>query len=231
MKKKIIICLVILAVLIIIGFLVYRNSNYCVDKIKEILNSGKTSTNMHVSIEQTNLNDGKKYYLDLYRKDNLFYIIGKNDESEVEQEILYNEKDEKTLTILHEQKEIINSNQIENNISTYIFDSGKSNFLMLLDNTKGIKYKYHGKENVNGKECLKVSLIDEKNEEKKSQNYYYIDLENNNNVIKYEYYEGESINELNKKHEELYTYSYDTVTDDDILQFDINNYPDYKYYE
>ena len=58
--------------------------------------------------------------------------------------------------------------------------------------------------------------------------YLFIDLENSY-IIKYEYYEGSNDKELNKIQTETYSYEFNSVTDDNILKFDINNYPDYQY--
>lgn len=59
--------------------------------------------------------------------------------------------------------------------------------------------------------------------------YYYIDI-SNRVVLKKEYYSyyGNGF-ELQSIYN--YTYSYNTVTDEDIPVFDINNYLDYEYME
>ena len=55
--------------------------------------------------------------------------------------------------------------------------------------------------------------------------YFYINSESGN-IEKTEFYKDDAIKSIAK-----YVYSYNTVTDDDILIFDINNYLDYTYNE
>lgn len=74
---------------------------------------------------------------------------------------------------------------------------------------------------MDGKECIKFSLMDENN-----ITYYYIDIQKN---CIYRKEEGTCYNNVFEVlFSTVYTYSESTVTDDDILKFDINNYPDYK---
>ncbi len=86
------------------------------------------------------------------------------------------------------------------------------------------KYKYIGKETIEGKECIKIEFTDIN---KLYKEYYYIDV-SNRVVTKKEYYSnyGDGF-ELDTIYN--YTYSYNTVTEEDIPKFDINNYPDYQY--
>ena len=87
------------------------------------------------------------------------------------------------------------------------------------------EYEFLGREDINGKKCLKIRFLI--NDEETREDYYYIDLEDNN-IIKQEIYtQGYSSNELEKTTELTYTYSYDTLTDNDVKKFDIDDYPDY----
>lgn len=88
------------------------------------------------------------------------------------------------------------------------------------------KYKYIGKVNVEGKEYTKISFISTNNIDKE---YYYIDILNRV-VSKKEYYSNYG-NGFELKAIYNYTYSYNTVVDEDIKKFDLNNYSDYKYIE
>lgn len=83
---------------------------------------------------------------------------------------------------------------------------------------KNDKYKYIGKEILEGKKYIKFSLEDSTNKE-----IYFIDVENRV-VSKIEYYYGN--NELYSTL--YYTYSYNTVRDEDIAKFDISNYSEYE---
>lgn len=85
-------------------------------------------------------------------------------------------------------------------------------------------YKYLGKEELDGKECIKFSLTNEKIHNK---TIYYIDIKDRA-IAKIESYSitGDVINLSSTS---VFTYSYGTVTDEDILDYDINNYQDYEY--
>ena len=74
------------------------------------------------------------------------------------------------------------------------------------------------KENVNGKKCIKVSFTDDV-----SKYYFYIDLETNF-IVKHEAYHGDSKENLEMTVAGIYEYYPNTVTDEQILKFDKNNY-------
>ncbi len=90
-------------------------------------------------------------------------------------------------------------------------------------------YKYCGKENINGKKCIKISFTDN-NENSIHIDYYYIDIESNL-IIQVQSYSGDNIKELKLIKTINWEYQFDVVTDSDIVQFDINDYQDYEYYE
>ena len=60
--------------------------------------------------------------------------------------------------------------------------------------------------------------------------YYYIDIDNKH-IVKIENYRGKTLKDIVLKNSTTYQYSIDTVTDNDILVFDQNNYSDYTYNE
>ena len=87
-----------------------------------------------------------------------------------------------------------------------------------------------GKVKVDGKECIKVSLLNKNATDRIEKDYYYINLEDNN-VLKDETYIGTDKDNLEKEYESNYTYSFDTVTDEDMLHFDKADFPDYQIFE
>ena len=143
-------------------------------------------------------------------------------------ETLQNLESSEQIIILHTDKTITKSS-----IMTNVKEPLKETFSILSEkakqNKENVDYKYYGKENVEGRECIKVSF-EESLTDKVVERYFYIDVENNY-IIKCEYYEGTNDQELNKIQTEPYSYEFNSVTDDDILKFDINNYPDYQYTE
>lgn len=84
--------------------------------------------------------------------------------------------------------------------------------------------KYIGKEEIDGKKYIIYSLEYERGMYK---DIYYIDAENSV-ISKIEKYEN-SNSELKLTSLTNYTYSYNTVTDDDINKFNVNNYAGYQY--
>lgn len=95
------------------------------------------------------------------------------------------------------------------------------NIFALVKDT-GTKYKYYGKELLDEKEVIKFSLSNKNNE---SEQIYYFDIQTNT-IIEIDYYEKE---ELVLK--EKFTYSYNTVTVDNVKEFDNADYPEYEYKE
>lgn len=84
------------------------------------------------------------------------------------------------------------------------------------------KYKYIGKEKIDGKTYIKFS-IESKNSVEKT--IYYVDLQDRT-MSKIERYSGQELISILS-----YTYSYNTVTDEDVAKFNINNYSEYQYIE
>lgn len=83
-----------------------------------------------------------------------------------------------------------------------------------------------GKENIDGKKYIKFSLEDEKGI---SKSLYYIDIEKRV-VSKIEHYNGYQ-NKYELYQTTYYTYSFNTVKEEDINNFNLNNYTDYEYIE
>lgn len=233
-KKKsmiVLIFVIIIIVAIIAGVIIYKNSTYSLEKVKSLLNSGKETENMKITEEVSSENGNyENQTYEQYIKDNYIYSITKNSDSEVIGKVLYNKENSELITILDNQKQItVNNNNLdENNKNTKVLKD--ESFMTLINSNAGADYEYCGKEEINGKECIKVSLLNKNVVEKVEKEYYYIDLEDNH-IIKNEIYEGTDENNLKKTDEITYTYSYDTVKDEDILKFDRADYPDYEYFD
>ena len=233
-KKKsmiVLIFVIIIIVAIIAGVIIYKNYTYSLEKVKSLLNSGKETENMKITEEVSSENGNyENQTYEQYIKDNYIYSITKNSDSEVIGKVLYNKENSELITILDNQKQItVNNNNLdENNKNTKVLKD--ESFMTLINSNAGADYEYCGKEEINGKECIKVSLLNKNVVEKVEKEYYYIDLEDNH-IIKNEIYEGTDENNLKKTDEVTYTYSYDTVKDEDILKFDRADYPDYEYFD
>lgn len=230
-KSMIVLIFVIIIVAIIAGVIIYKNSTYSLEKVKSLLNSGKETENMKITEEVSSENGNyENQTYEQYIKDNYIYSITKNSDSEVIGKVLYNKENSELITILDNQKQItVNNNNLdENNKNTKVLKD--ESFMTLINSNAGADYEYCGKEEINGKECIKVSLLNKNVVEKVEKEYYYIDLEDNH-IIKNEIYEGTDENNLKKTDEITYTYSYDTVKDEDILKFDRADYPDYEYFD
>lgn len=224
MKKKIYFILISLFILILlISLCLYKNSLYSLENIKNILKSQNyTYINVHLIVSNFDLHTNTTHTVNTYIKDNLTYSISHNDQNEKVSEVFLNQKNLKRISILYPEKTII----IDTYDNSYSFNP-TSGFFDTLDNNDYVTYKYHGKEKINNKNYLKLSLTVELSNQAYKY-YYYID-EKNNTIAKIEYYNGDSINTLTKYSETTYTYIYDVVTDNDILQFDSSRYTDFNY--
>ena len=74
-----------------------------------------------------------------------------------------------------------------------------------------------------------MSLCQE-NVNKVELRYFYIDLDNKH-VVKIEYYDGSSVNNVSLRNSTTYKYEYNSVKDTDIVEFDKSKYEDYTYNE
>lgn len=211
---------IIFLLIIIISFFIVKNDfeysslemSALIDKSNEIPN------NIYIKEETIGENLGMEIHeiYEIYVKDDIIYTKTVN--SSYQTECIYNFKD-KTEIYIHsseEEKSIFVSSihgNVKRNPLTEILIGFSRNLKCTQD-----KYKYLGKENFENKECIKFSLTDDD-----SQKVYYVDSKDNTVVCIKNY------RELYGNITTTYTYSYGTVADDDILNFDISNYPDYEY--
>lgn len=224
------ICISIIIILLIVGIVfftikIFINSRYGLESVSAQINSATLPTNVH--IKNVVNSDENTQYVDYYIKDGSLYICQKNDSSIIV-ETLQDKNFSEEWIVLHTDKLITKTTDtkapelpLKNTFCTLAEKAKKSKEI--------VKYKYCGKDNIEGKECIKVSFEDSSSN-KIEMMYFYIDLETNY-IVKYEYYEGSDKQQLNKKQTETYDYEMDSVVEDDIPKFDIHNYPDYQYTE
>lgn len=236
MKRKITLTILSVIILAIFLFILYQKSTYALDEISAKINSVRLPNN--VLIKEYEYSNEYTYYKTKYIKDNIQNIYSKRESNSpgidnLDVLTIYEYENKKTIDI-NFIKKVIQVNPImnnENNNDIYVpnsytfFDSISQH---KLDENLGV-YKYCGKENVNGKKCIKISFTDN-NEDNIHIDYYYIDLETNL-IIKLESYSGKNKNELNLTHTITWEYIFNVVTDNDMVKFDINDYKDYEYYD
>lgn len=233
MKKILLLVLILIIAIFILNFIILPKYIYSLDKVSSMLNSATLPKNIHIH-ETYQAIDSTTNYMDIFIKDDIEYSYQKstsNNPSVDDIDMLSICDKDKVITIFNKEK-IINVHKNENNPSDFQ-NPYIDNFFILVEmhglyEYRGI-YKYCGKEKINGKKCIKVSMTDNL-ENETNVNYYYIDLETNL-ILKVESYSGNNENELKLYSTASYEYYFNSVTDDDIPKFDINNYPDYQYTE
>lgn len=211
--KKILVIFLVLLIIILIA-IIKHHMEYSLDEIAAFVDKSDNIPN-NIYIKEETIHEDETEIYEIFAKDNKIhtrYITN----GVCDYDRIWNFETKQDIFIWHNTKSI-SFNQIEgsgkSNPLTEVFFYFSWGFKSSTD-----KYKYLGKEEIEGKEYIKFSLT---NEEYSNEEYYYIDVEDGT-VVKKEVYVGENI------YLYTYTYSYNTVTDEDILEFDINNYPDYK---
>lgn len=229
-KKYVIIIGLIIILIILGGMYYYKNYMYSLEKVSSMLNSAEIPNKNNIHIQTKNYSatsDEVVSYSDYYEKDNTFYR--RQEDNINKYETFYDSNNSKEIVISHNEKKIFSFTTENNNIGLAF----KESFFILVEQ-HGLyehrgNYKFHGIETINGNKCIKVSLTDNY-ENEIDVNYFYIDLETNF-IVKKESYSGKNKKELKRYYAETVEYNFNTVTDDQVLKFDINNYPDYEYIE
>ena len=232
--KYIIIIVILIAIVIWGGLYYYKNYMYSLEKVSAMLNSVKFPSNIYMEYENYYGDSSEPTtVVNTYIKDNKQYII-QEDKQKTENylgkiESLFDYDNKEEIVIYHGEK-TISSHEYEEILPQSM--PLKSNFFLYVElhgryEHRG-KYEFHGKEMVNDKKCIKVSFTDEY-DDYTSRYYFYIDLETNF-IVKQEAYYGDTKETLEKTVTEIYEIYPNTVTDEQILKFDINNYPDYKFF-
>lgn len=147
-----------------------------------------------------------------YIKDNNEYIYQENKNQE-KVEIYIDNENNTSITILHTEKTITQNNITEN----IDFEAPlKNNLLEVLNNKEEYSYTFKGKEKIDEINCLKISLTNNEN-----SNYtYYID-ENAGYIVQYE----------NENSKETYKYNINSVTDEQLKMFNLDDYSEYSLIE
>lgn len=223
MKKSTKLILIILVIIILISlvFLIVKflsKPEYTLKDITSLIKAPQFTDNMYVKIESISTNHPNNSNSGVILEE--FYILGnkqylttKSNDNLTQAELIdYDSKTEIQIDYTYKKINYFNVLKSDNPIMQNITSSITS-YIGILNTAKN--YKYLGKETLNNIEYIKFSINNELT--------YYINSQTNY-IDKIEAYEGENLVwTLN------YTYSYNTVTEDNILKFDINNYPDYEY--
>lgn len=230
-KAKVIFLIFIVAILIFLWCCYSKLIYYTLDDVSAMLNSVKLPQNVY--IREYECTNEYTYRTDKYIKDSIIniYNIRESFSTNIDNiNSLIICKNQKLIDINYINK-IVTISNCEENYDMYI--PNKYSFFNSVEQHGlyeylGI-YKYCGKENINGKKCIKISFTDN-NENSIHIDYYYIDIESNL-IIQVQSYSGDNIKELKLIKTINWEYQFDVVTDSDIVQFDINDYQDYEYYE
>lgn len=219
--KVLIIVLVIIMLLIVAKVL--KKEEIAFNEISKLINPQITK-NMSLKINSNGM-DGN-YLEEYYIKDKLAYEKFYVDNEKIH-EFTFDFETKEQANVFHNSKEIFlyriedqDLNIISNKLSYYKDLISKS-----IENS----YKYYGKEIKNNNEVIKISVDFEEK--------FFSDIDNITRLYFYIGTESKSIEEIehynivNNKEElfltDNFTYSYDTVIDENILKFDINNYTEY----
>ena len=221
-NKKIMITIsviVVIFLLLLLALMIYLKDQYSLEETIKLLNTRGEQSNKSIEIEQIS-NDWGKIERDVLQKDNLYHITVKNETDGNVTEHYYNQETSEMIFVNQSQKIIV---KLPNTIIETDY-SGNATFMSMCSDED---YQYMGKEIINEKECIKVSLTENRSDGN-TESFFYIDIENGD-VLKIETYERDVNGNTEKKGETLYTYDYDTINKDDKIEFDINNYPNYYY--
>ena len=219
MKKSTKLILIILVIIILISLAILlvkflSKPEYTLKDITSLIKTPQFTDNMYVKIESISTNHPNNSNSGVILEE--FYILGnkqylttKSNDNLTQAELIdYNSKTEIQIDYTYKKINYFNVLKSDNPIMPHI-----TSYIGILNTAKN--YKYLGRETLNNIEYIKFSINNELT--------YYINSQTNY-IDKIEAYEGENLVwTLN------YTYSYNTVTEDNILKFDINNYPDYEY--
>lgn len=214
MKKSIKIIVLVIIVIAIVGIIsvaTYRNSKYSIESIISIIEpeDNKLPDNLYIKAEDYDKDNQLVSISETYIKNNVVYIKTEHSES------IYDIENKKTIDINNELKDI-HCNVLDYDIpylNSYSFCQS------VKTSAKDNKYKYLGTEKIDNREYLKFAIFD-----KNSEDYFYIDLDQKK-LVKIESFDENK----NKISTGVITYEEGVVKDEDILKFDINNYPDYRF--
>ncbi len=213
-KTLVALIVIILIALIVLTLCIAMNNKYSRDSITDLVKNSTISNNIYI---ENNMYENNSYVgvAKFYIKDNMEYIYQENKNQEKIETYINNESNIST-TVLHSEKIITQTN---NNYTDFnsVLQPLKDTLLNELNDSLQYQYKYCGKELVNEINCIKISLTNNENNE----NYnYYID-ETTGYIVQYE---NES-----SKNKEIYKYELNSVTDEQIKVFNLDDYSDYTF--
>ncbi len=212
-NKRNIIILIVIAFIVLISCTLYfiMKNKYSRDNITNLVKNASIPNNIY--IENTMYeNDTYLGVAKFYIKDNNEYIYQENKNQE-KVEIYIDNENNTSITILHTEK-TITQNNITENIDFEV--PLKNNLLEVLNNKEEYSYTFKGKEKIDEINCLKISLTNNEN-----SNYtYYID-ENAGYIVQYE----------NENSKETYKYNINSVTDEQLKMFNLDDYSEYSLIE
>lgn len=219
MKKilKILLLLVIAILLVFVGIKLFSKPEYSREDIISLMDKLEYN-NLYLKIERNYVEGNNTATMEIYKKDNLEHKIEKTSTLNQESWFDFEKYISKDIDHTHKAFNVYYSSTSEymSSMQTQI-----DNIFGLVEDTT-MKYKYYGKELLDEKEVIKFSLSNNSNQ---SEQIYYLDVQTNT-IIEIDYYDN---NELVLK--EKYTYSYNTVTDEDVKEFNNADYPEYEYKE
>lgn len=241
MSKKKLAVIIIFDILLIIALVIfaikmYEKNKYSLEYVEELLSKANINENnvyykQEFITEPANENTGYSVNEVYYKDKKTYYKIGP-ESNEFRQEWVDYPEDLIRLEISHFTKSISKIPITEDQIIP-VFSFAKNNFEREKELHSSYEnlgnYKYHGKEKLEGKKYIKISFTDYYKDQT-DRIYYYIDIENNI-ITKTEEWTGNDVKNFKKMRTTLYTYESGSVTEDDFLVFDRNNYPDYTYSE
>ena len=230
MKKFFNILLILLFIIIIsyFGYKIYQKTQYPLHKVSALLNSVELPDNFHF-IEKISDEYRNCSYEILY-KDGLMYRIQNTTDllNNLNYDFLSIHYGDQLIAIDHTNNTIIEYTDYfptSSNLKYFALDPIGAFFLRVSyrgEYDHESHYKYHGKEKINGKTCLKVSFTTDC-DNRYNQIIFYIDLDTNL-IIRTEYIEDKG-----SKPYCVADYEYHFNTIDELKTFNINDYPDYTY--
>jgi hypothetical protein len=202
---------IIYFIIIILIVLISKNK-YSRNDVIDLVAKSITPNNVYI---ENNIYENNSYcgFAKFYIKNNIEYIYQENNKQEKIETYINSEYNTSTF-ILHSEKTIIQDNYTNDDSE---FLPLKNTLLEKLNNSMKYKYNYLGKEKLDETNCIKFSLIS--NESNDNCNYY-ID-ENNGYIVKWE--------NNNTQISETYKYNINTVTDEHLKMFNLDNYSDYTF--
>ena len=235
--KKIFIWIIIavmVALVVSIFFNVKRNDEktYTLEETIDLLNKGTYIKGSNYS-EKTvvysvdpALRKTKLYEQAKYLKDNYFYMISTYGAES--QEYYYNKESNVSYQNVNKTIDCVR-NDIYNIEKFGDYDEFNMYLTTYKDSGQSNPFKFHSSVNLDGVDCIKVSLSC-KFEDRYQREYFYIDKETGW-ILNIEEWLGTSESTLVKTKEMVYTRSYDTVEDSMVPKFNISEYSGYVYYD